>query len=283
MRKTFLAFAFALLIFAGAARAEFELRSLDVSLSVNPDGTAHATEEAMLFITGNQSTSLYEQSIVYNDLSSWATRTGISDIRTHISRAYAELRDLRVRPQPLSNCNNLAQTCYATLVLDYDIFPIQNKTASGIVSADLYKPRTTKYSLKTEAFTFPRTKTDDIILPKGTSLKITLPQEASYITFSKVPDNLAGESALFRFDPKVGATYYFGPARVFLWSDQTLSQFSLSYEIEKPLEAEVLEFFNELETRIFSSVFSFEGFAYLLAAASVLISAIWLHSLEQKT
>ncbi|MFA5107934.1 MAG: hypothetical protein WC492_00155 [Candidatus Micrarchaeia archaeon] len=281
MTKRFASLAAIFLLFMGMAFADFELRTLTVTITMNPDGTAHATEEAVLFITGNQSINLYEDSVVFNDLSSWTTRTGISDLRTHVSRAYVEISDLRVRPQPVSKCNNLAQTCYASLILDYDITPISLQQG-GIVSANLYKPRTTKYSLRSEVFSFPRTKTDDIILPKGTTLEMILPASASLISFSRVPDNVQDEQSMFRFDSKTSSTQYFGTVRVFSWSGQTLSQFTLSYDIEQSLEEEITSFFSYVQTRIFNAFFSQDGIAYILVVATILLSLIWLHSLEAK-
>lgn len=272
---------FAAVLFSGVAFADFELRSLRVSLTLNPDGTAHATEEARLFMSGAQSISLYEESIIFNDLSSWTTRTGISDLRTHISRAYVDIVDLRVRPQPVDGCNNVAETCYANLILDYDIYPISSGTP-GILKAHTYKPRTTQHSLRSEAFSFVRSKTDDIILPKGYSIEISVPENARAISFSRVPDNVAADSSLFRFDSQRGGNLYLGSHRKFIWANQTLSQFSLSYELEQSLEGEISTFFGSLQSKIFSLFFSESGLAYAICAATLLISAIWLHSIEIK-
>ncbi|MFH0927464.1 MAG: hypothetical protein V1822_02690, partial [Candidatus Micrarchaeota archaeon] len=196
-----------LLLISPAITAGFDLRSLKVAITLNPDASAHATEEARLFIDTNLSIRLYEDSVVFNDLSSWATRTGLSDLRTHISRAYVDISDLRVRPQPVDSCNNLAETCYATIMLDYDIYPI-DKNSSGIVSDNIYKPRTTRHTFRSEALTFSRSKTDDIILPKGYTLEITIPESSKLITFSRIPDNVADEQSLFRFDPLSGNNHY---------------------------------------------------------------------------
>jgi len=269
------------LLLSGASFASFELRSLNITITLNSDGTAHAVEQARLFITGNSSINLYEQSKVFNDLSSWTSRTGISDIRTHVSRLYVELEDLQVRPASVDRCNNLAQTCYATLTIDYNIYPI-TENSSGILQANQYKPRTTKYSLRSEAFTFERSKTDDIILPKETAIKLILPQNSRQITFAKVPDNLDTDSPLFVFAPDTGNTYYLGQAREFIWSSQSPFKFALSYETELSLEEEIVGFFSQLQAAIFLRLLSAEGLAYILAACTILLSIVWLHSLEPK-
>ena len=274
--------ALALALFAiSSLFAGFELRTLNVAMTLNPDGSAHTTEEARLFIDGNSSIRLYEESIVFNDLSSWTTRTEISDLRTHVSRAYVDIVDLRVRPQSVEGCNNIAQTCYATIILDYDIYPIEDGKF-GMVFAERYKPRTTRHSVRSDVFSFARSKTDDIILPKGYSLEITVPQNSKSITFSRVPDNVDADTTLFRFDSKSGSNHYLGQERKFIWSDQTLSQFSLTYETEQSLEEEISEFFSGLQTKIFLLLLSASGMAYVLASVSLILPLIWLHSLETK-
>ncbi len=262
--------------------AGFELRSLKVSVYINSDGSAHATEEALIFMDSESSIRLYEDSVIFNDLSSWADRTQISDLRTHISRAYVDVVDLRVRPQPVHNCNNLAQTCFATLILDYDVFALSENT-SGITKMSLYKPRTTRHVLNSDVFSFTRSKTNDIILPRGYSLQITIPQIAKAITFSKIPDNADDTShSTLNYDSVSGANQYLGELRSFIWENQTLSQFALSFEIENSLEYEISYFFSNLQSKLFGLLSSSDGIAYTLAGISFLFPLIWLHSLEKK-
>lgn len=268
-----------LLLAMGVSFASFQLRGLEVSISLNPDGTAHATEIFRLFLDNAGSVELYQSSFVYNDLSSWNERTNISDLRTHVSFAYADLRNLRVRPQPVDSCNTVADTCYATLALDYDIYPL-SANQTGILNMDPYKPRTIRYDLRPEGLTFPRSKAGDILLPKEATLRLSVPDEASRITFSRAPDNLGNETAMFRFDPRSSTTYYTGRTRQFIWAGETLSQFSLAYEIEQPLDSEIVTFFAGLQRQVFSTAFSIDGLAYLLAGASLLLAVLWLHKLK---
>lgn len=270
-----------LLLLCYTVVGDFDLRSLKVSVTLNPDGSAHATEVARIFMTDNSSIRLYEDSVVFNDLSSWSARTGLTDLRTHVSRAYVDIVDLRVRPQPVDSCNNLAETCYSTLILDYDIYPI-DKSSAGMMLTETYKPRTTKHTLRSEVFTFSRSKTDDIILPKGYTIEIAVPQTSKFITFSRVPDNVPDSPEVFRFDSTTSNNYYLGNTRTFIWANQTLSQFSLTYQTEQSLEAEISDFFGNLQTQIFTLLLSESGIAYVLAASSLLLPLIWLHSLTPK-
>ncbi len=271
----------ALLSFGGSASASFELRSLNVSLTLNNDGSAHVGESVLLFITTNPSIALYEQSSKYNDLSSWSTRTEIPDVGTHVDWGQVDIRNLQVNPEKKFNCNLPASTCYGRLQIDYDIYALPaNGTGPQWLLA--YKPRTVKYVFQPGILTFPRSNTGDILLPSGVSLRIAVPDDAVRISLSPLPSNLVGQDALFKYDPASNATYYLGDQRVFVWTDPTLPKFSLSYEREATLESEVLWFFASIQAQVFSTVFSADGAAYLLAIAIILLSIFWLNALDIK-
>jgi hypothetical protein len=274
----------ALLALSPAACALFEMRSLDIAITLNNDGSAHATESVRLFITDNQSVQLYEESKVFNDISTWSNRTGIKDIGTHVDWTMVKIDNLKVRSQPKYSCNTVSGSCYGMLEVDYDIYQLSNGQG-GLQRLVTYKPRTTKYTLQSKAFTFPQTKTGDILLPSGTSLRIQVPEDALRISFSKAPSNLENETAKFRYDSSSGSTYYLGSQKQFVWeysTDQTLSQFSLAYEREESLEAEVISFFSVMQARAFELAFSQDGLIYAFIAAVLLISVLWINSLGIK-
>jgi hypothetical protein len=279
-RRALSSFLLAFVLLTTLVSANFELRSLDVALTLNPDGSAHATETSRLFINSSQSIDLYENSFVYNDLASWIDRTGIGDLRVHVSRATSDLRNVRVRPGPVESCNILANTCYAIFVVDYDIYPLP-VNGTGILGQEVYKPRTTRYTLLSDELSLPRSKTGDIILPKEMTLHIAVPDEATRLSFSRAPDNLANDTH-FRYSPETGQTYYTGETRQFAWAGQTLSKFTVTYELERSLDSEILGFFNGLQSQVFMTAFSWSGLAYGLAAAAILLSLVWLHALSRK-
>lgn len=274
-RSMFLAFA--ALMLAALAFADFEQRQLNVFIIANPDGSAHVEESVRMFITGQQSIDLYENSFVYNDLSSWSSRTGLGDVSNHVTRAITNVERLRIRPNTVDGCNTVAKTCYATLVWDYDVSDIsQNQT--GLVKRDSYKPRTTRFSINPNALAFPVSKNGDIILAKDVELKITVPDDAQKVFFSKLPTNMAESDTPFVYDQTANQKYYSGPHRTFIWSGETLSQFELSYEREDSLESEILSFFSNIQKRIFSLVISWEGVALLALAGIFAVSITALHS-----
>ena len=263
------------LVMAAPSPNGFTLRSLEVAVTIYPDGTAHVAETIRLFINDTQSIDLYEQSMQYNDLSSWMSRTGISDLRTHINSATLELRNLRVRSRDVDSCNQVVGTCLATLVLEYDVYPpAQDKP--GIVVMDPYKPRTTRYTLLPGVFSLPRSATGDILLSSQIQLRVVLPDDAKAIRFSQPPSSLENETDRTRFDPN---SDYLGTDRQFVWNEP-LSGFKLSFEREESLESEIFSYFSDLQNGIFTTFFSPQGAAFLLLIAIALGSVLWLHRLR---
>ena len=282
MRPRLFAFAIsALLLMLGSLWCTFGLRNLDVSITLNNDGSAHVTESVKLFITGNHSIVLYEESSKYNDLSSWTTRTEIPEVSTHVNWGAVDILNLQVSPQQKFNCNMVANTCYGLLEISYDIYPF-NSSGSGAQFLHNYKPRTTRYVFQPQILTFPRSKTGDILLAKDYALRISIPEDAVRISLSPVPTNLLDEKPLFHYDSTTNTTYYLGQKRQFAWSDPTLPKFSLAYEREEGLENEVLSYFSNTQRDVAATAFSSSGLAYFIAAIAILLSIFWLHSLGAK-
>ncbi|MCX8197781.1 MAG: hypothetical protein N3F07_01100 [Candidatus Micrarchaeota archaeon] len=261
-----------LLAFSSLFFAEFSMRSLSVMISINKDGSAHVEEHLAISISGKISKELYESTRVsYSDLATWKERTQLSEMRHHVTRANTEIVNLRVLPQPIERCNSLLDICYATVIIDYNI-PL-GKNGTGLVRVENYKPRTSRYSLAPEALSFEQTRTGDLILPQGTKISISIPQNAEKIFISNPPQELLESPENFRYDEQENLRFYVGEKRTFEWQGDTLSKFQFSYEIEAPLESEVIEFFSSWQRRVASFMFSPQGPAaaiiFLAAAASI--------------
>jgi len=274
-----LAIAAIMLVLALPLFAGFEPRSLDVFITLAPDGGAHVAETLNFAITTQESRDIYEATFKYNQLSDWKERLGLEDIRHHVSRAQAEFYDLRIKPQSVERCNQFTSQCAASLSFDYEARAGPNVT--GLLVADNYKPRATKYSLNENALSFDTTKSGDILLSKTTKLSITLPKDAESIHFSEKPNNLLSDPAA-EFEIRDNVEYYTGTERTFYWQDRTLSKFELTYEREDTLEAEVVQFFRGAQESISRSVFSSQGLASLIIIGIVLASAIYLNRMRKQ-
>jgi len=262
---------FALIFLAGVPHADFSMKSLSVFVNINLDGSANIDEQLEMVINGTSTRELYDATrAAYSDLTTWKIRTELAEMRHHVTRAKAEVTELRIIPQAIERCNSFLGTCYATVVIDYKISATQN--GSGLIQVDRYKPRTLRYSLKQDALSFEQTETGDLILPTGTVISIAIPQNAEKIFFSTVPTNLAGEPEEdFKYDSTSNTRYYIGNKRIFKWSGNALSKFQFTYEVELPLETEVVDFFVESQNTVSSLIFGPQGLAVLfiiLTAAS---------------
>lgn len=266
--------AFALLFFTSAALADFSMRSLSVSINVNKDGSANVEERLAVAINGTQSRELYDATrSAYSDLATWKERTGLSEMRHHISRANAEISNIRVTPQAIERCNAFLGTCYSTVAIDYQVMASQN--GSGLVRVERYKPRTAKYSLRQDALSFEQTKSGDLVLPAGTDIAIAIPQASEKIYFSTLPQSIGADE--FRYDQSANLRYYIGGKRTFSWQGDALSKFQFTYEIESPLETEVIEFFQDMQRAITDFFFGPQGLAALFIIAAGAASAYYFN------
>ena len=260
---------FFLLAICGMPHSDFSLRSLSMFVNLNLDGSANIEESLELVINGSQSRDLYDATrATYSDLSTWKDRTNLTEMRHHVTRAKADITDLRIIPGAIERCNSYIGICYATVMIDYKVPAGQN--GSGLMKVDRYKPRTARYYLQQDALSFEQTKTGDLILPTGTVISIAIPDNAEKIFFSTVPTNLAGEPEEdFKYDSASNTRFYVGSKRIFKWSGNALSKFQFIYEVELPLESEVVDFFVNSQSSVSDLIFGPQG----LAALFIILSA----------
>ncbi|MCX8174602.1 MAG: hypothetical protein N3E51_00140 [Candidatus Micrarchaeota archaeon] len=277
--KSAAAFFLAAILLCNLSQAEFSMRSLSVFININRDGGVNAEERLVMLINGTSSRSLYEATrSAYSDLATWKERTGLSEMRHHVSRATADIVSLRILPQAIERCNSFMGTCFATVVIDYSVPASQN--GSGLVRVERYKPRTARYSINQNALSFEQTKSGDLVLPKGTNISIAIPQAAEKIYFSTLPTNLLDEpESSFRYDQDTNLRFYVGSKRIFTWQGDTLPKFEFTYEIEAPLESEVLDFFREMQARMVQLFAGPEGPAAAFIVAAAAISLYYLHKI----
>ena len=271
---------FAILLLSGSMRAEFTLRALSVFMNVNQDGSVNVEERLEIMMNGS-SRGLYEDTrAAYSDLATWKNRTGLPEMRHHVSRVSADVANLRVIPQAIERCNPYMNLCHATVVLDYTVLA-NAQNGSGLVKVDRYKPRTAKYAVQQNALSFEQTKTGDLLLPPNTNITIAIPDAAEKIYFSTIPENLAGQGSAFHYDQSSNMRYYTGTTRVFDWQGDTLSNFQFTYEIEFPLETEVMEFFRSTQDSVINIFLGPEGIAALIILAAGAATVYYFNRLNK--
>ncbi len=268
-----------LALLAGSSLADFSLRSLSVEANINKDGSVNVEERLEMAVNGQPSRELYEATrAAYSDLATWKNRTQLTEMRHHVSRANLNIENLRITPQALGGCNSFLGVCYATVILDYSVPAAQN--GSGLVKVSRYKPRTALYSLVPDALSFEQTKTGDLVLPKGTTISITIPASSEKVYFSSPPQNVNSGAVNFRYDPQSNLRYYMGGEKTFSWGGDALSKFEFTFEVESPLETEVLDFFSELQHAVVRFLTGPEGLAALFILAAGGASAYYFNRLS---
>ncbi len=226
--------ALVLLFLLACVHAEFILNKVSVeAYSLQDDGTAHIKERITLFVRGDYERQLYLSGFNTNDLSFWATQTGIREIKPHINLNKVELvDDLTITPQPLRSCNPGLNQCHGEIVIEYTVGPQYNGTTqvpnTGLFLVDHYKPRTTRYFLNTNALAFTTTEQDDILLGRETNFTIYLPPRTvlSSIQINPLPEKGIPKGVAF-----------------LSWTDTILVNFKVLFDTEETLDEEIAYFF----------------------------------------
>jgi len=264
------AFAFlALFMLCLAAYPAFQLDGITVSVFVDEKGNTTIEERVDLTLTTPNTIDLYNSPILRHDLATWRDLVGVSEIRHHISGATVDIKNIRVRPQPPKLCNEFAGTCKATIFIDYNAYqlPPSNSTVAsktGLFFADKFKPRTTRYTLNTNAITLGLSESGDLALDKNTNLTIVLPKTAAKIVSQPLPVGVEFQELLQQHNK-------------FSWRNMRLPRFEFSYEIEESLENEVFDFFTSLQRAAQMAIFGPQGLALIAIVVIILSSYVYLN------
>ncbi|MBM3229124.1 hypothetical protein FJZ26_01725 [Candidatus Parvarchaeota archaeon] len=276
MPRIALAFLF-LFIMAGGASAEFLLRSVSINIEAQKNGDAHITEEISLYLNSKDSVELYKSGIAINDLGSWKTRTGIEEVRYHVSSAYVGVENLRIKPQKVKKCSQDYGTCNAILIIDYVATPIFNKTGkvegTGVFLVEQNKPRTIRYSINPKALSLKVNDERDIILDRQTTLTISIPKNSLVESVQPLP------SALSEQNIKVP----FNDINTLSWRDEILSKYELVFIREESLESEILQFFSNASRKVSGLIMGPEGLALIIILAIAGSSYVYLNLVGKKS
>lgn len=265
-----------LLLVLSLAYPIFEIKSVNVEIDMNKDGSAKVYETVKFYVKGESSQAKYKAGLVSNDLSFWTSTTGLSDLRVHLNSEVVNIQNFRIVPENLINCEDIFQICMGEINMDYDALPyydINTKEiikGTGLFSMDDYKPRTTKFSLNSDALFFETAEVEYIIrLNSYTTLTINLPEGSKVLDVSPLPEDLG--------DVKFPTTI-----NVFTWKNALLVKFSFIYEIEKGLDEEVLDYFYGLYSNFDFLMFGPEGFPTVVIIFILFIFYIALTSMGKK-
>ncbi len=269
----------AIILLSTAVHSAFLLRSLQITIDAQKNGDAKVNERISMFLDSQDSVDLYKSGLSINDLASWKERTGMSEMRYHVSAANVNIENVRIKPQPLERCNTVDGTCYATIVIDYTAAPLpqingtnSSNQTTGMFLMDNYRPRTVRYTLNPDTISTKRTDSGDILLDQYTTLTINIPDDAKLEALQPIPLNLVGNLTL----PSKG--YH-----SFTWTNAILPKMELVYTIEDPLETEIIDFFGSLENNVTNLFLGPSGAAIILIVGISLVSYVYFNRVSAKS
>lgn len=241
--------------------AEFAIEKVEVSISdISPDGSAKVHESIKFILYGDYASSVYDSGISSNQLSFWSANIGLKDMKFHVNPSIVDIRDLRVRPQPRTQCNPIQKTCHGEIILDYSAYPSQNASnTSGIFNVEMYKPRTNRYTLNPSALSFTSTTDGNIILDENVYLYIDLPQNSILLDTNPQP-SVTTETSY----------------ETLAWTDVVLVKFSLIFDVEDSIDKEVSDFFTNQIKGIVDTLKSPHGFALVLLVVILVASYAYI-------
>ncbi|MCX8205886.1 MAG: hypothetical protein N3H30_01520 [Candidatus Micrarchaeota archaeon] len=259
MARFLLILCLAVAMLAQPANAAFVYDSAIVKIYPDKYGNAHVIERIELQIDDEASARLYDENIaITNDITSWRTRTGISEVRYHINPNVAPITNLRVIPQPKTRVNIINPTYNAVLQIEYD--------ATGVFNRTQVKARTYECRLKKDALYFSFNAKNDIVLEETDHLYIILPEDVVAVSV----DPLAQNVDVLEED-----------SREFFWRGKTILQdFSFVYRHEESMRDEVESYFSRTREMAYAFASSAEG-TYL--ALMVLVMAVSFLLLKHRT
>ncbi|MFH1521119.1 MAG: hypothetical protein ABID61_05730 [Candidatus Micrarchaeota archaeon] len=235
--------------------AEFAIERVDVTISdIQSDGSAKVHESIKFIIYTDYSNSVYDSGIASDQLSFWSANIGLKDVKFHVNPSVGDIRDLRVSPQPRTQCNPIQKTCHGELILDYLAYPSasSNQTIlyTGLFTVDKYKPRTTRYTINPTALSFTTTPEENIILDKNVYLSINMPRDSMIFDTNPQPTNSAISLP--------------SSVETLSWTDIVLVKFSLIFDVEDSIDKEVSDFFGNILRGLIDTVKSPHGGALII-------------------
>lgn len=242
----FLFLALAISFSQSVVEDKFIIEKVDVKISnINPDGSVRVHESIKLAMFGDYSKSLYDSAISKSELSIWSNITGLSDVKFHVNPSKVAIREFRLRPQPRTRCNPIQGICHGELILDYSALPSYTNNSSapllgtGLFSTYEIKPRTMRYVLNPNSLAFTATSDGNLILGDNVFLTISFPDSAQLVDLNPAPvdSNVVVPSMISELT----------------WNDMALVRFSLVFDVEDPIDQEIIHFFS----RFFENAYNF--------------------------
>lgn len=260
MKRTIL---FLMLVFL--SYATFNIQQINMEFFVDDSGGVSAKETIKVLVEGETDVARYNAALNKNDLAAWVELIGSSEIKVHVNSEVVNIKNLVVRPQPLT-ATSLPDTWRGEIVLIYDALryvedgkPIEG---TGMFEEVETSPRITEYRLRKNAFSLRTTTGEDYILDSTQKMTFYLPRNAVVTDLNPIPRTMSVTL----------------PAQLesVSWSGTILVDLTLVFRVERGIDDEIFSFFNDAEKMLINLGKTHEGMALLLMLGSILLTYVYL-------
>lgn len=246
----------ALLLLALPAFADnvtgFEDYALSVTITANPDGTAHVDEEVQLIVSQNVF-DLYKDSLRSTRLTiaDWQNTTGSKNLRYHILGANASPVNTRIFPKPLQRFQYVDKSI-AVITVEYD-------TSGPIFLAAPAGPRKTNYTFMPQVLSFENAPEGQVLPENAVLVMNILPNSVVDLsrTFPRPTSPSAPDSK-----PSMAATYAWNATGGAI----PLTPFDFGFTTEQSIDSEVSGFFASMQAKTTELLFSNYGLLLVILA-----------------
>lgn len=239
-----------MLVFAMlSVNANFNVTSLNTTVILNTNGSAHVVEALNLYIS-NSSIALYQQDrqAINFTLTNWQAAVNTNLLVEHILNPRSSVYGFTFLPGPITSAG---QNANAQLTLSYYV--------NNVTTISSIAPRKFLYSFNNTVFNFIHTASGQS-LPAISRLNIIVPRGSQIVSMYPVPDS-----------PRLSFISNYTGSTTFSWyGGEPLSAFTFTYILTQSPGQEVSVFFNTLYT-------NYSALIFLLAGGIALALLIYLY------
>ncbi len=246
-----------LILLISISYAGFRITRNEIVVKVDKNGDAEVTEKVSMLVETKGSIALYVSALENPTLADWQGMVG-EEVRVHMDRNYVDIRDLNVRPQPLSNYNPLNEIAKGEIIIKYKVYHYKEKNDSGLFFVERIKPRTYRLKLNEKALSFKRSGAGNIIIDDKTKLTFIPPKGSKLIDINPIPKDLR--------DVELPT-----PVESITWNDVLLVVPSLVFEYEEGIGDEIYDYFEEEMNAVVEFAYTREGALTLIFIIIVLL------------
>ncbi len=250
MQKNLLYLAVALMLLIPNTHAYFNVTSLNTTVTLNPNNSAHVTESFKLYISNSSLQTYFNDRQAINlTLSGWQKALQSDLLATHILNPKSGIYGFTILPSPITYALGNGT---AILTMSYYVNNVTTEKAIG--------PRKFEYTFNDTVFNFAHIVSGQT-LPPYARLNIIIPKGSEVVSVYPVPDyphlNFIGN--------------YTGSSQFSWYSNDPLATFSFSYIISQSPGQEVTSYFAYIYT-------NYKTFIYFVILVLFLVLVVYLYA-----